>query len=124
MYNEFGFIEFIIYGFYIVFSILSLILFFKVWGMTNDINKIKQRLALEDEDSDYMLLYICGKHDVLYEKLNRELYHELLKDILERSDEEFIEYRDKLLEERKPYYDKIGKEIPQGFINITRSELG
>lgn len=35
---------------YVIFGILALILFFKVWGMTSDIRRIKNRLFLDDLD--------------------------------------------------------------------------
>ena len=37
---------------YIILGISHMILFFKVWGMTNNIRKIKEHLMLESCDSD------------------------------------------------------------------------
>ena len=34
----------------LIFGILQIILFFKVWGMTNDVNNIKQKLETKPED--------------------------------------------------------------------------
>lgn len=44
---------------FLVFGILQIILFFKVWGMTNDVKKIKNKLYEDDFPAEY-----------LYEKTN------------------------------------------------------
>lgn len=36
----------------IVFGVLQIILFFKLWGMTNDVRKIKERITPKDDNLD------------------------------------------------------------------------
>lgn len=41
---------------FLVFGILQIILFFKVWGMTNDVKKIKNKLYEDNFPVEYILV--------------------------------------------------------------------
>lgn len=40
----------------LAFGVLQIILFFKVWGMTNDVNKIQQKLEIQPKEDKQSLL--------------------------------------------------------------------
>jgi hypothetical protein len=78
-------LSFITFGVLLVFGILQIILFFKVWGMTNDVNKIKEiakeknniswdaakmETLAENYDKAYEIYFKCFIFDVyeLYKK--------------------------------------------------------
>ena len=75
----------IFYGIvFLIFAVLQIILFFKVWGMTDDVKKLKQKFV-ETEKPDtneyishkVMLLHLEGKDDEAFEFLNHNLYNRL-----------------------------------------------
>lgn len=45
----------------IVFGILQIILFFKLWRMTNDVRKIKSELCSEKDINEATVLYLKGE---------------------------------------------------------------
>jgi hypothetical protein len=68
-----------------VFAVLQIILFFKVWGMTDDVKKLKQKFV-ETEKPDtneyishkVMLLHLEGKDEEAFDFLNHNLYNRLI----------------------------------------------
>ena len=55
---------------FIVFGVLQIILFFKVWGMTNNMAKIKKRILENDYTSDACYHYLIGDIDKAEKLLN------------------------------------------------------
>jgi len=52
----------------LVFAVLQIILFFKIWGMTNDVNSIKKKLRSEDINEvdlarEVLKLHLMAKDD-------------------------------------------------------------
>jgi hypothetical protein len=65
-----------------VFAVLQIILFFKVWGMTDDVKKLKQKFVGGEmpDSNEYishkvMLLQLEGKDEDAFEFLNHNLYN-------------------------------------------------
>ena len=107
----------------IVFGILQIILFFKVWGMTNDVNNINSKLhECKDENREYELLMISGKYDVVYQILIDKLSKEI-HDAYNYFNESYYEKEVKrLLDIYKPRFQKIEKEIPEHLLKCLNNE--
>lgn len=63
-----------------IFGILNLILFFKIWGMTNNVKKLAQRFQEKDEVTlkEARNLYILGDYDAAFDMF-RKLFVERMK---------------------------------------------
>lgn len=61
----------------VVFGILQLILFFKVWGMTNDTEKIKDKILNVSDIQKAELAYICGNKEAVEYYLHKSLISDL-----------------------------------------------
>ncbi len=71
----------------LIWGILEIILFFKVWKMTNNVEKLKNKFVagFNDEENDSFVdmdinsavreLYYLNKKEEAYELLNKYLYH-------------------------------------------------
>lgn len=106
----------------IVFGILQIILFFKIWGMTNNVSKIKRELKKDDTFIiEAQMKALDGLHNEafkLYEKSFHikliELYNKIV-DEYKNEDEIDYEYRNNywLSEYQKivAYYDKRIKKL-------------
>lgn len=71
--------EIIIIFAYIVGAGLSIILFFKVWGMCNDVRDLKKQLRGVDAVSATELVYLCKMGDPSFSSvLKRTIYEDLL----------------------------------------------
>ena len=109
----------------LVAAVLNLILFFKVWDMTDNVKKMTKHFTDDDEfDKSFHYLCVTGKYDEAYENLNKSLYSDLLTGVKENSlDLSFDIYKNKVIAFYKDYYDKIGKNIPESFFGISGSDL-
>jgi hypothetical protein len=109
----------------LVAAVLNLILFFKVWGMTNNVKKMTKHFTDDDEfDKSFHYLYVIGKYDEVFDMLNKSMYHDLLAGVEENYiDSSFDIYKGKVFEFYKNYYDKVGKKVPESFYRISRSDL-
>ena len=107
----------------IIFGILQIILFFKVWRMTNDVNEIKSKLyESKDEDKEYDLLLISGKYDAAYQILIYKMSKEL-HDAYQSFNASYYEKEvQRILDIYKPKFKQIGKEIPEDIIKCSSSE--
>ena len=93
----------------LIFGVLQIILFFKVWGMTNDVSKIQQRLEIQPKEDDAIITEaqiktLNGETEVafaLYQKafyiIVIELYN---KTISEYGSEDEVDY-----ESRNNYWE-------------------
>lgn len=113
---------------WVVFGVLSVVMFFKIWGMTNDIKTIKKKILDEEladlkaiaGDQQYQWLrknMLAGKID--YVKLR--LVDNFAK-VVERTfnDQKGIDKTEKMTQSIRPLveklqkqFDKIGEPIPQ-----------
>lgn len=130
----------------IVWSILCLILFFKIWAMTNDVNELKNYLVKKEDDSisdkDIAMrikhLYFSGLEDDAYKLLNSFVFKKLSKlKSAYKGEKGFIvnasfdqrlghedykpveEYISSTLGKYDGLYKLIGKEMPMQLKNIT-----
>ena len=74
---------------YILGAILSIILFFKVWGMCNDVRYMKARVEVREEKIQKdELIYLHRTNDPTFEKmLMRAIYNDLYAQHLREEDE-------------------------------------
>lgn len=107
----------------VIFGILQIVLFFKIWGMTNDVKEIVQKMRFpynkeESSLSEHYSIFLF----LLYNKSKDEARNYLLKVMWNdgymsamvncRTVESFDEYRAKLKEEYQEWFDKLGEEFP------------
>ena len=92
----------------LVFGVLQIILFFKMWGMTNDVNKIKQKLETQPEEEDILITEAQIKalnenKEEAFELYQKAFYKSVLelfnKTIKEYGDDDNMSYK-----ERNEYY--------------------
>ncbi len=105
----------------LVFGILQIILFFKIWGMTNDIRKIKDKFRCEEID-DWEIKKALILDDK--EKARTELMNLMLKDIEIQMSNKFDRFWD--LKSLKEYYKEPFKilemEFPEMISNANKIE--
>ena len=123
----------IFYGIvFLIFAVLQIILFFKVWGMTNNVKKLKQKFV-ETEKPDtneyishkVMLLHLEGKDEDAFDFLNHNLYNRLIPYIsqicqLIQSDSYKIKIKDG---ECYGYYENEEYNLSKSFEEKKKEEI-
>ena len=100
-YNSYGYgkteptspFDVLLYIIFFVFGILQIILFFKVWGMTNNIKKIKKHVIGNYEeilDSNFRRLAYMGETEELKEKMINTFIHEVQEAYLKLPKDESV----------------------------------
>ena len=56
---------------FLVFGILQIILFFKIWGMTNNVKKIKEAFLEKDFPAEYLLVKPDLVKDAFYANIRK-----------------------------------------------------
>ena len=110
----------------IAWGVLEIILFFKIWGMTNNVKKLKKDKALDiiDAIDKARYLYFIGDVDGAYDMLNIALYIQLKKVYVSVvGDEAYQEKKNKAIEVFTRYYQGIGREIPERLLNTTEDDF-
>lgn len=107
-------------------AVLSVILFFKVWGMCNDVDKIMNTVTKRSGKKEITILLIEGKFDEAEEILNRTVSDRIAS--MYRPDygftEETIEKKlGYLFKEFEPYYKKMGRSIPERLRNTKGADV-
>ena len=115
----------------IIWVILNIILFFKIWGMTNDVNRIKEKMIPCNQDTmdeQITRLHVIGKDDEcekiilskFYSDLKSELFafqyrcHNDKKQYLAMLDKPITPYTDVV----EKLYQKINREVPSHITNL------
>ena len=110
----------------LIVAILNIILFFKIWGATNNIKQIKEILSNKSTDSLRFLL-LTDENNKIYDDLNKNLFNDLCniarKYIETTEDISFEKEKKQILQKYSKYYSKINKEIPNKFLHVTSIEL-
>lgn len=104
----------------IIFAVLQIILFFKLWGMTNDVKKIKQALPNASTNiSPAKMEFIIGNTDKAQEMAIREfivdiysIYKKALKGYI--TEKEYIAYFNELEKEYRTRFGKSSEFIEFG----------
>lgn len=109
-------------------AFLCIILFSKIWGMTNDVDKLKERFCTPyytGVKKKFTEFYLCGEYEEAYKFLNHYLACETDKRFHNQSrtgnyyKEEFTEWCSKIIDRYSFYYEMIGKEIPENLKKVT-----
>lgn len=120
-------------------SVLNIILFFKLWSMTNNVSAIKSYLQpAKLKNEEILKLYLAGEQDKVQKALSNALINEYLElcEILSakidadnklydynsgvsKDVEEYFSYRyDKVLEKYASKYAEFDVEIPAHFKSL------
>lgn len=112
-------------------SVLSVILFFKVWGMCNDVNTINNCIKKATKDNEdprekVTKLIFNGRY-----KEAEELLDDTLISIISSiyypdsydSEQTMANRLKRRLDEFEPYYKQMGKTIPDRFKKLTPDNL-
>lgn len=100
----------------IVFGILQIILFFKIWGMTNDVRKIKEQFTNEKDINEATVLFIKGDKELSYKKLYNAFLHEIViashSTWTDNPEEDYKSDFKKIINRYKPMFEKLGHGHP------------
>lgn len=121
----------------VVWGVLNIILFFKLWKATNNIEKITQKVisnkvisSKSDLDMQLFLLKTKGQDEEAIKLLNDTLEDSITKFINNNEVGEIantIEVLDNKIKDiiasAEPYYKLFGMEVPSYFYNINYSNL-
>lgn len=118
----------------IIFGVLQIVLFFKIWGMTNNIKDIKEIYCDGVVSSGKSIksvvrnLHYNGKDTKAVDSLNAYIADALInyaEEIkydnvsMEVKEQSFAKKRDNWLNKYTPLYGKLGAEIPVVLQNMT-----
>lgn len=101
----------------IVFAILQIILFFKVWGMTNNVSRIKSQICdIVEIDKSRILVEIYKKNPKISDILFDNMYYDFRRvyntsAINETMATQIIQYY-------KPLYELANIHMPELFLEI------
>lgn len=111
----------------IIFGILQIILFFKLWEMTNDVRRISEKIGAQPIDTFVKLeqsirkLLLEGKKDQAIDLLKSNLVKDVVGCI---SAKYSIEDINKIKDNYRKYYEKLGVPFPEQIEKInTLSDL-
>lgn len=111
-----GFEFTLIYGVIVVFGILQIILFFKLWGMTNDVRHISEKIGAQPIDTFPQLeqsirkLLLEGEKDQAIDLLRSNLVKDLIDYISKGYNYQII---NNLKNNYREYYEKFGVPFPE-----------
>ena len=104
-----------------VFAILQIVLFFKVWGMTNNVDAIKEVISPQSElwdSKQFRYLVLAGKKDDAANMLNAYVGEQLNNTYarashVSDSDAYYTKNRDMIIGQHQYIYDTLGINIPE-----------
>lgn len=100
----------------LVFGVLQIILFFKVWGMTNDVNKITSKLQCEKDNTWNV------RRALLYgdkELAKKELMNCIISDFEKFGDGGYgFNQVEDIIAKYEPAFNQLEMEIPENLRNI------
>lgn len=97
----------------IAFGILQIILFFKIWGMTNDVKRIWKKVNNDDFLSDACLSYLKGNIEEVEKQANEAFLQEVA--LLSKSSESYEDWANGFNQIEEKYtrlFKKIDKSAP------------
>ena len=94
----------------LIFGVLQIILFFKVWGMTNDVNRITKKLQCEkDKTWNIRRALLYGDQ----ERAKRELMDCIISDFEKFGDGGYgFNCVEDIISKYEPAFKQLGMEIP------------
>lgn len=114
---------------FIVFGILQIILFFKIWGMTNDVREMKKNQQLEPKSIKARIAYLRGDKE-LAQRLMDEYFFEEARDFATSDIYDFKKNYTIHVESCSNLYANMGLKAPdfekyknEDLLVITRHKL-
>lgn len=95
----------------IVFGILQIILFFKLWQMTNDVRKLKIELLRKNPYNESVILFLKGDKKAAHNKL----FESFLQDVVIASNSTWTSNPE---EDYKDSFEKIKSKYNESFEKI------
>ena len=96
-------------------GILQIILFFKIWGMTNDIKALKKDYFCEtDVETYYQKAYFARQNLILGRK--DQVKSMLLKNFIRNMEQNYVNNEQSLrpyIDNLKAQFEKIGEQLPE-----------
>lgn len=109
----------------IVFGILQIILFFKIWGMTNKVSSIEGMLKSKKHGYEFYML--AGEKEKAYQLIKESLINRLIELKLETyGDDKFIALAEKEIPQYTKRMEYAGFDVPdylssaEAFNNYTK----
>lgn len=100
----------------IVFGILQIILFFKVWGMTNNVKSIESKLKKQKHSYEFYML--LGEKEKAFQVISTVLVDKLIKLRLETyGDEKFIGLANEVISNYIKRMEITGCDIPKNLLS-------
>lgn len=119
-----GFEFTLIYGVIVVFGILQIILFFKLWGMTNDVRRISEKIGAQPtetysqlEKHVWQLLLENRKEDAV-KFLNKNMVKDMIQEILMK-EKGLSSHPNEIKNHYRKYYEKLGVPFPEQIEKIN-----
>ena len=121
-----GFEFTLIYGVIVVFGILQIILFFKLWGMTNDVKAISNKMEAipmdnynKLEKAMWQLLLENRKGDAV-KLLNHNMVNDVIREII-MGNKGLSSHPNEIKNRYRKYYEKLGVPFPEQIEKISDS---
>lgn len=115
----------------VIWVLLNIILFFKIWNATSNIELIVNFITRQEISKSPRLLYATNRMEEVYSQLNIQLFSELhllaiqcakrYNDI--ESDSQFNKGREEVISNYQKSYKMINKEIPKHFKEATLQQM-
>lgn len=98
-----------------IFGVLQIILFFKMWGMTNDVDKIKRKLETQPKEEDAIIIEaqlnsLNGDNEKAFE-LYKKAFHLSLIELYNKTISEYGSEDESEYDARNEYYTSSYKNI-------------
>lgn len=118
----------------VIWALLSIILFFKLWNATNNVERIKDFILKQNIEKAPRFLYATNQIEELYLQLNIHVFTDLHlaavqvsrkynDTVMPEAEANFNEERGDILSTYQKSYKEINKEIPQHFFNVTLLQM-
>lgn len=103
----------------LVFGVLQIILFFKMWGMTNDVDKIREKLEVQPELEDQIITEaqihaLNGEKDEAF-KLYTKAFHKSVIELYNKTIKEYGDEDNMGYKERNEYYQSEYNKVVKYF---------
>ena len=100
---------------YIAIGILSLIFFFKLWGQTNNVKKIKEKIVLGDNNSEIQYNMLIGNFEEAKTLALKRFFSKAEWAVSKSSDADFRW----ALKELQTLFNNLDANLPEFFNNLT-----
>ncbi|WP_300699091.1 hypothetical protein [Bacteroides sp.] len=104
----------------LIFGVLQIILFFKMWGMTNDVDKIREKLEVQPEMEDQIITEaqihaLNGENGEAF-KLYTKAFHKSLIELYNKTIKEYGDEDNMSYKERNEYYQSEYNKVVKYFL--------